>query len=84
MFVEIPPKISVSDYMRRVKACTLGKIQQEFRELRQRFSLAFYLEISIGCFVQKMLIKDKSISNNKKEIIDTIEEISLACAIPAL
>ena len=37
MFVEIPPKISVSDYMRRVKGCTARKIQQEFPELRQRY-----------------------------------------------
>ena len=37
MFVEIPPKVSVSDYMRRVKGCTSRKIQQEFPELRRRY-----------------------------------------------
>jgi len=37
MFVEIPPKVSVSDYMRRVKGCTSRKIQQEFPELRKRY-----------------------------------------------
>ncbi len=37
MFVEIPPKVSVSEYMRRVKGCTSYKIQREFPELRQRY-----------------------------------------------
>ena len=37
MFVEIPPKVSVSDYMWRVKGCTSRKIQQEFPELRKRY-----------------------------------------------
>lgn len=32
MFVEIPPKISVSDYMRRVKGCIfLGKSSKNFQ-----------------------------------------------------
>jgi len=37
MFVEIPPRLSVSDFMRRVKGCTSRKIQQEFPELRKRY-----------------------------------------------
>lgn len=37
MFVEIPPKVSVSDFMRRVKGCTSRKIQKEFPELRKRY-----------------------------------------------
>jgi len=37
MFVEIPPKHSVSDFMRRVKGCTSRKIQQEFPALKQRY-----------------------------------------------
>jgi len=37
MFVEIPPKVSVSDFMRRVKGCTSRKLQQEFPELRKRY-----------------------------------------------
>ena len=37
MFVEIPPKLSVSDFMRRVKGCTSRKVQQEFPELRKRY-----------------------------------------------
>ena len=37
MFVEIPPKVSVSDFMRRVKGCTSRKIQLEFPELRKRY-----------------------------------------------
>ena len=37
LFVEIPPKVSVSEFMRRVKGCTSRKIQQEFPELRKRY-----------------------------------------------
>ena len=37
MFVEIPPKLSVSDFMRRIKGCTSRKIQQEFPELKKRY-----------------------------------------------
>lgn len=37
MFVEIPPKHSVSDFMRREKGCTSRKIQQEFPELRKSY-----------------------------------------------
>ena len=37
MFVEIPPKHSVSEFMRRVKGCTSNKIQREFPELRKRY-----------------------------------------------
>lgn len=37
LFVEIPPKVSVSEYMRRVKGCTSRKIQQEFPEIRKRY-----------------------------------------------
>ena len=35
MFVEIPPKIAVSDYIKRVKGCTSRKIQQEFSTLKR-------------------------------------------------
>jgi putative transposase len=37
MFVEIPPHVAVSDFVRRVKGCTSRKIQQEFPELRKRY-----------------------------------------------
>ena len=37
MFIEIPPKHSVSDVMRRIKGATSRKIQQEFPELRKRY-----------------------------------------------
>jgi putative transposase len=37
MFVEIPPQIAVSDFVRRVKGCTSRKIQQEFPEIRKRY-----------------------------------------------
>ena len=37
MFVEIPPKISVSYFMQRVKGRSSRKIQQEFPELKKRY-----------------------------------------------
>ena len=37
MFVEIPPHIAVSEFVRRVKGATSRKIQQEFPVLRKRY-----------------------------------------------
>ena len=37
MFVEIPPKLSVSEFMRRVKGATSRKIQSEYPMLRNRY-----------------------------------------------
>ena len=37
VFAEIPPKVAVSEFMRRVKGCTSRKLQQEFPELRKRY-----------------------------------------------
>ncbi|WP_218141714.1 IS200/IS605 family transposase [Nitrosomonas sp. Nm51] len=37
MFVEIPPHISVSYFMQRVKGRSSRKIQQEFPELKKRY-----------------------------------------------
>ena len=37
MFVEIPPKIAVSDFVRRAKGRSSRKIQQEFEHIRKRF-----------------------------------------------
>ena len=37
LFVEIPPKHSLSDFIRRVKGCSSRKIQQEFPHLRSRY-----------------------------------------------
>jgi len=37
MFVEIPPHITVSTFMQRVKGRTSRKIQQEFPALRKRY-----------------------------------------------
>ncbi|MEM7618833.1 MAG: IS200/IS605 family transposase [Pseudomonadota bacterium] len=48
MFVEIPPKHSVSDFMRRVKGCTSRKIQQEFPQLRKRYWARGYLCTTFG------------------------------------
>ncbi len=37
MFVQIPPHISVSEFVRRVKGSSSRKVQQEFPELRKRY-----------------------------------------------
>lgn len=37
MFVEIPPHVSVSDFMRRAKGRSSRRVQQEFPELRRRY-----------------------------------------------
>jgi putative transposase len=37
MFVEIPLKIAVSDFVRHVKGRSLRKIQQEFEHIRKRY-----------------------------------------------
>ncbi len=37
MFVEIPPHISVSDFVQRVKGRSSYKIQQEFTEIHKRY-----------------------------------------------
>ena len=36
MFVNIPPKLSVSEFMRRIKGATSRKIQQEYPVIRKR------------------------------------------------
>jgi putative transposase len=38
MFVEIPPHVSVSDFMQRAKGRSSGRVQQEFPELRRRYT----------------------------------------------
>ncbi len=37
MFVEIPPHVSVSDFVRRAKRRSSRKIQQEFEHIRKRY-----------------------------------------------
>lgn len=37
MFVEIPPSIGVSDFVRRAKGRSSRKIQQEFEHIRKRY-----------------------------------------------
>src|SRR4029450_9235327 len=37
MFVEIPPHIAVSDFVRRVKGRSWHRVQMEFPELRKRY-----------------------------------------------
>ena len=37
MFVNIPPKLSVSEFMRRIKGATSRRIQQEYPVIRKRY-----------------------------------------------
>lgn len=37
MFVEIPPHIAVSEFVRRVKGRSSQRVQMEFPELRKRY-----------------------------------------------
>ena len=37
MFVDIPPKLAVSDFMRKVKGRSSFKIQQEFPHIKKRY-----------------------------------------------
>ena len=37
MFVEIPPHIAVSDFVRRIKGRSSHRVQMEFPEIRQRY-----------------------------------------------
>ena len=37
MFVDIPPRVSVSEFMQRVKGRSSRKVQQRFPELRKRY-----------------------------------------------
>ena len=37
MFVSIPPKLSVSDFMRKVKGRSSHKVQMEFPQLKRRY-----------------------------------------------
>jgi len=37
LFVEIPQYVSVSDFVRRAKGRSSGKIQQEFEHIRKRY-----------------------------------------------
>ena len=59
MFVEIPPRIAVSDFVRRVKGRSSHRVQMEFPELRKRhwgrhllslrhFRLANWCSLSLG------------------------------------
>ena len=37
MFVEIPPQVSIADFVRRAKGRSSRKIQQEFEQIRKRY-----------------------------------------------
>ncbi|WP_085907083.1 IS200/IS605 family transposase [Kiloniella majae] len=58
MFVEIPPRLSVSDFLQKVKGCTSRKIQQEFPELRwgQRFWTRGYFCTTAGNVTEQTIL----------------------------
>ena len=37
MFVSVPPKLSISDLMRKMKGCSSHKVQREFPQLKNRY-----------------------------------------------
>ena len=62
LFVEIPPKHSVSDVMRRIKGCTSRKIQQEFPELRKRYWGQRFWDRGFFCTTSGMITNDDIIN----------------------
>lgn len=73
MFVEIPPHIAVSDFVRRVKGRSSRKIQQEFEHIRkqywgQRFWARGYFSTTSGNITDQTIIDylDKHTSPSEK------------------
>ena len=48
MFLSIPPKLSLSDVMQRIKGRSSRRIQMEFPELRKRFWARGYFSTTSG------------------------------------
>ncbi len=62
MFVEIPPHLAVSDFVRRVKGRSSRKIQQEFDHIRkrfwgQRFWARGYFSTTSGNITDEIIVK---------------------------
>lgn len=62
IFVEIPPHIAVSDFVRRVKGRSSRKIQQEFEHIRkrfwgQRFWARGYFSTTSGNITDEVIVK---------------------------
>jgi REP element-mobilizing transposase RayT len=62
MFVEIPPHIAVSDFVRRVKGRSSHQVQMEFPDLRKRWNswLGRYLYLSVVAYHHRVRIGSKS------------------------
>lgn len=70
MFVEIPPQIAVSDFVRRVKGRSSRKIQQEFEHIRkrfwgQRFWARGYFSTTSGNITDEIIVKYLELHSNK-------------------
>ena len=72
MFVEIPPHIAVSDFVRRAKGRSSRKIQQEFEHIRkrywgQRFWARGYFSTTSGNITDEVILNylDKHTKPNK-------------------
>jgi putative transposase len=67
MFVEIPPHIAVSDFVRRAKGRSSRKIQQEFEHIRkrywgQRFWQRGYFSTTSGNITDGAVPKDRAVT----------------------
>ena len=69
MFVEIPPHVSVSDFVRRAKGRSSRKIQQEFEHIRkrywgQRFWQRGYFSTTSGNITDEIIMRYRSPRHN--------------------
>ena len=60
MFVEIPPKLAVRNFLRRVKGCTSRKVQQEFPELKNSIGVNVFGPEGISARLREMLPMKRS------------------------
>lgn len=56
LFVEIPPHIRVSDFVRRAKGRSSRKIQQEFEHIRKRCWARGYFSTTSGNITDEIII----------------------------
>ena len=56
MFVEIPPHVSVSDFVRRAKGRSSLKIQQEFEHIRKRYWGRGYFSTTAGNITEDVVM----------------------------
>lgn len=59
MFVSVPPKLSISDFMRKAKGGSSRKIQMEFPELKKRYWGDIF---GVGAIFQQQAVRLQAIS----------------------